>query len=397
MTFFSKLFSFFSWLSVLAFAFIISLAYSPEASASEAVDLYSVDLYSGETVYVKECADCKEVEKVRVDYIPTEKYTAETNEVKSLRTANTQTFYDDQTQKYQMKIWNSEVFAGDTYDYKIESQYVEPIEYNNLITEKLSRIDWLDYFFINSVNAVNATGTLDFDTWINESSVNTNYESSDYYYCGTSVNGENPCMIKFTVPEINGEIDTSIINIYTYEGYGNGTKNLNLHKILRTDTNGDQVTWNIYKTGSNWTTAGAQGNTTDYDNTVLDSIPLNASVNAWKSFDNIGTIESGTSYIWILMASDLSSTNHQFVFRSSEYVTASFRPYLYLEYTATEPDPDPDPVASSSLALSDRANNNILYYMIKIFIILIIFFAVLTAMYKFWDFFIDMLVGRKNI
>lgn len=50
---------------------------------------------------------------------------------------------------------------------------------------------------------------------------------------------------------------------------GNG-QYVRAERILRTDVNYAQATWNIYKTGSNWNTAGAAGVATDFsrDNTA---------------------------------------------------------------------------------------------------------------------------------
>jgi hypothetical protein len=99
-----------------------------------------------------------------------------------------------------------------------------------------------------------------------------------------------------------------------------------------------EATWNIWKTGSGWTIAGAGSNGNDYSSTLLASVSvftagqysfsvetaIVAVVQGWVN----GTIENDG---FIMRVTD-ESGGHESEFTPSEGATAANRPQLYIEY-----------------------------------------------------------------
>jgi hypothetical protein len=75
---------------------------------------------------------------------------------------------------------------------------------------------------------------------------------------------------------------TALLRCYTNTGSAGRT--VDVYRLLRTDWVSTQTTWNIYKTGSNWGTAGALNTSTDV--TPVDAgISLSLATGAWQNWD----------------------------------------------------------------------------------------------------------------
>lgn len=123
------------------------------------------------------------------------------------------------------------------------------------------------------------------DTYLNEVSPTTNYFSTDPLRIGGA--GESECVSLFSIFNLQGlgkrlhskaRIIKAEFHLYNTTMVF-GTAVSDFHRILRSgvaEAQLDEATWNIYKTGSNWATAGAYGNGTDRDAGVIDSVSVSA-------------------------------------------------------------------------------------------------------------------------
>lgn len=115
-------------------------------------------------------------------------------------------------------------------------------------------------------------------------------------------------------------------------------RTIGCYRLRRTDWVESEATWNIYKTGSNWTTAGALDTTNDHDTTdgATSSSLASAGFQDWTVTAQVQTAldtYSGIAYFF-LKDTGASAVAEQ-AYRSSNYSTdPSACPQLYIEYTA---------------------------------------------------------------
>lgn len=145
---------------------------------------------------------------------------------------------------------------------------------------------------------VNATNNG--DTYLAASNATSNYSSETFISVGFLFTSTNRGLIKFTLPTLSGVITELKLKVY-----GNlteaGSRNINLYLCSRSDAEPSEATWNIYKTGSNWTTPGG-----DFEAAEIDSLTITETP-AWHTFHLIGpeatnpiTPEWGNTYTFVL-------------------------------------------------------------------------------------------------
>jgi len=179
------------------------------------------------------------------------------------------------------------------------------------------------------------TATNNKDTYLDAENKDTNYDSSTYIATGGNVAGVDErkrSLIHFTVPSGSGSITK--VTLYAYRFFSNYIAQ-NIHQLSRTDWVEGEATWNIYKSGSNWTTPGG-----DYNGTVIDTCPLGGA--AWCGFVLLGSGASNPiSVDWEdelhLLLKDAETESDITKFYSKENGTN----IPYLEITYTEPEPEP--------------------------------------------------------
>lgn len=78
-------------------------------------------------------------------------------------------------------------------------------------------------------------------------------------------------------------IDTAKLELYLhlYSTSSASGRSVAVDRCRRYDWEEQQATWNIYKTGSNWGTAGCQNTSTDYDTTYRVTKTMPTSVGVW--------------------------------------------------------------------------------------------------------------------
>jgi hypothetical protein len=112
-------------------------------------------------------------------------------------------------------------------------------------------------------------------------------------------------------------------------------RTMTVYRLLRTDWVETESTWNIYKTGSNWTTAGARSDGNDFSSTNSASaatVALDSWINVTVTAQVQTALDSVAGVAHFLLADvDAGTGNNQYASRESP--TAADRPKLYIEYT----------------------------------------------------------------
>jgi len=144
-------------------------------------------------------------------------------------------------------------------------------------------------------------------------------------------------LMRWTTPASLGTITAIKLYVWAHD-IETTAKDVSIYNCLRTDWVESEATWNIYKTGNNWTTAGCSGAGTDYDSTAIDVIATPASAQ-WVNFALYGTgadapITPGWSTTYNFMLRSPEDATGGFAFFFKEYTTdTSKRPYLEITYT----------------------------------------------------------------
>lgn len=115
---------------------------------------------------------------------------------------------------------------------------------------------------------------------------------------------------------------------------------ITVYRLLRTDWVEAQTTWNIYKTGSNWGTAGALGSGVDF--TPTDAATANSvSVGQWLNETvtaQVQTALDSVAGVAHFLVADVGATDAENNgYASRENTAAGNRPKLYIEYTIPFP------------------------------------------------------------
>lgn len=131
-------------------------------------------------------------------------------------------------------------------------------------------------------------------------------------------------------------------------GYTNDTTEYNeAHMLTRQDWTETGATWNNYKSGSAWSAAGG-----DFESTYLSRNQVGTDTGVWRNWVLYGT---GTNHdydnptwgatlsVLLKLSSVTPSTNTAEVFAMKEYATSTLRPYFVVYYDYPEPTPTPTP------------------------------------------------------
>jgi len=98
------------------------------------------------------------------------------------------------------------------------------------------------------------------DTYLSETNKTTNYGSVEKVVAGVAAGTDRRALLSFNLTDdIPGgvTIDYAELWLYYFEGYYQyHNVDIVAHRLDRTDWVESEATWNIYKTGSNWATAG---------------------------------------------------------------------------------------------------------------------------------------------
>jgi len=132
-------------------------------------------------------------------------------------------------------------------------------------------------------------------------------------------------------------IDTASLSLYYYDKYSEPSGDVADAMLLRrTNWVETEATWNIYKTGSNWGTAGCADTSTDINPDYKATVSMPGSY-GWVTWDVKSHVEyhineSITVIGWRLYLNN--AVNHIVYFYDRTATDTSLRPKLVLEYTA---------------------------------------------------------------
>lgn len=176
------------------------------------------------------------------------------------------------------------------------------------------------------------------DSYINGSSVDTNYGSQTYlrvYNVGDGV-GPRRALLKFdfSALPVGAIITYATVSLYYYAHDGgdpvNGVHNLN--RLTRTTWTEAGVTWNKYDGTNSWTTAGGDFTTT---NSVLKTIPANPGWVDWNCLALIQYCQSSVACVAHLLIKDYTEENNKYgcYYYSMNYTNdTTLRPKLVITY-----------------------------------------------------------------
>ncbi len=137
-------------------------------------------------------------------------------------------------------------------------------------------------------------------------------------------------IMEWTLPAGTGTITE--IALYCYVSGNFGTSVVDLHE-LTTDFVENQATWNIRKSGTNWTTAGG-----DYNATVIDETAATAGWQVWyilggTSNNPLTSLTWGNTVRLLLKQKTESSSSKYNTYYSRDYTTdTTKRPYIKITY-----------------------------------------------------------------
>ena len=179
------------------------------------------------------------------------------------------------------------------------------------------------------------------DTHLYLSQPDTNYGADTSFLITDSQNYTRRTILEFDISSIpaNSTLTAATLSL-KYGGYGSSDpvgKAIWVYKLSRTDWVEAEATWNSYKTGSAWTSAGGDYVTSDPSGThshvpatngdVLDFDVLTIAASAYAASANVEMLAK-------FETEGLSSGGSDSWWRSAEYSTAEFRPKLVIEYVA---------------------------------------------------------------
>lgn len=183
------------------------------------------------------------------------------------------------------------------------------------------------------------------DTYLDSTTVSTNYGSSAELYCGELAGGtaNTRILIKFplddgTIPA-GSTIVSATLRIYKLQDFATNTRNMEVRRVVRTWVEG-QATWNEASSGVSWGTAGGGNQTTDIEATTIGtrSFTHDEAVNEYAEWSltasKIQEMITGGSFTnkGFFLATEIQ-TDDAWRFASTNNATAAQRPELVVVYT----------------------------------------------------------------
>ncbi|MBS7629245.1 DNRLRE domain-containing protein, partial [Candidatus Bathyarchaeota archaeon] len=191
---------------------------------------------------------------------------------------------------------------------------------------------------------VNATLTViqpsNADTWIEGWAPNNNFGDSDHLHVGVHLGGRLRSLVKFDLSSIpsGSTVNVAYLLLYYYEGEDTGGRTCNAYRVTK-DWVEMQATWNSYKSGSNWDTAGG-----DYTTDGGSSSTVPANVHQWMIWDVTSIvkawIEGGQPNYGFIITEDKSAP-YMADFYSKEFTQSNLRPILKVDWSTPTPTPRP--------------------------------------------------------
>lgn len=189
-----------------------------------------------------------------------------------------------------------------------------------------------------ATNTYQPDGTAGKDTYLQSSTPTTNYGTNATLIFGNLFGTVYRTLIEFDISDIAAGSTISAAKITFTINTGVNTVAGHVYRLLRSDWVEAEATWNIYKSGNNWTTAGAGSTVSDH--TTTDGVAFSNGANS-GTFDITGlatlaqdALDNRSGKLILLIKDDVENDTTYKEVRSSDFGTASARPLLTVDYTA---------------------------------------------------------------
>lgn len=175
------------------------------------------------------------------------------------------------------------------------------------------------------------------DTYLNQYAPTTNYGTAISFSVQSRTGYKYRAILSFDFSAVipaGATITLATLSLYCTQGYV--TRTITVYRLLCTDWVETEATWTIYKTGSNWGTAGALGSGVDF--TPTDAATAVSAVGGqWLNETVTAQVQTALDSVagvaHFLVADMGGSASNTMMYRPREYTTASLCPKLYIEYT----------------------------------------------------------------
>ena len=115
------------------------------------------------------------------------------------------------------------------------------------------------------------------DTYIRSSVPTSNQEGAGSLFVGeykSAVNDISHTLVKFDLSTIAGTITAATLRMKDKgTDFATNNRTMRVYRMLRSWV-ASQATWNVYSTGNNWGTAGAENTTSDREATDIGSVSM---------------------------------------------------------------------------------------------------------------------------
>jgi hypothetical protein len=192
---------------------------------------------------------------------------------------------------------------------------------------------------LKAFDATDTGSTNNKDSYLRKSSPTTNYgsETDIWVHSGSTGNPNDISrgLLDFTLSSGSGTI--SDVKLFLYNNYVWSAGTIEVHSVS-INWNEGQVTWNVYSSGNNWTTAGG-----DFNATTICS--ASTSLNNYLSFVLMGTGSTNPLTLnWgdnvnVLLKIGTESTGVTTGGTFYSKNNASNKPYIEITYTASASGP----------------------------------------------------------
>lgn len=359
----------------------------------------SAKLLDEPSVFIPDCSpyslsdkyqpDCKSASSTEYIVTKTQDQEVGINVLKSLpeaieqRGTNYEVYPVDNTKGY-IKVYPDDVYTGTDNSFSIKRELI-PVKALQDLIEPIG-FNFTDLLKIPRAYGAIATTSTTGDGWLDSTYPTENHSTEYYMYLGRVGSTYTHPTIKFVIPDIT-DATFATTSLYVYrintEGQSITAKAYYIWSSREVQTN--QMTYNVYSTGNSWTTSGGD------ISTEVASISMPATPGAYSFNVSSSTrITKGASVVYQLR-NDGTSSNYG-VIGSLENTTASYRPYLLLEYSISTSTSTTS--ASSTSLTSSVDNDSIEKYLLYWFYVMLAF-IILTIGYWIVDKFTHLISKSK--
>lgn len=268
-------------------------------------------IYESETLTTEVIASSTPVKLLPVYEIIGKEALPAPDEIIEERTTRSQTF-DKKDGTYSMRVYFDDQFVkvGETWK-SIEATTTIP-----KVSFFSPRVVWAE------------TSVISKDTWLASLYPNNNTDGGGVWYVGRSGNGYSRTLLTTTLPAGSGPITSKKLFVRV-TGY-RGAYDIYEHSVYSLDRDNwveNQATWNIWQSGSSWTTAGG-----DFS-TLYSSLSPRQSV-GWEEYDvtDDPAVWGETISLMFKRTEENNTSNYESEYAGRDYATSDYRPYIEVIY-----------------------------------------------------------------